>query len=214
MSDFKKEVFAEHSRNLAIQEWIKERIANINNQVTVQDVLRYHGISLRKQGEQEEQLSCPFHGKDKKPSARYYPNGRSGYPALWCFVCREQWDTLNLWKKFNGETKFTELLFHIEKAFGITPPESHIPELDIDTEYDLLQAEVEHLFDVCEKRLRTEREHFDLKKHLKLGSILDQLYFNVDEKKVSLDIAKERLNQVLEKIGKIRRAPSSIPPKP
>lgn len=37
---------------------------------------------------QEEQLSCPFHGKDNKPSARYYPDTDSMY----CWTCQKSWD--------------------------------------------------------------------------------------------------------------------------
>ena len=147
--DYTQEAFAEQERNLAIRQWTKDRVANIHGLVTAADVLVYHGITLHKSGLQEEQFSCPFHGEDRRPSARYYPQNKNGVSSVWCFVCREQWDVINLWKKFNGETKFSEALFHIEKAFGITPPESFIP-ASIEDEYDPLKEEVSGLFEACE----------------------------------------------------------------
>jgi len=200
---YQQEAYAEQERNLSIWQWMKDRVENIHNQVSAADVLSHHGIALRKHGNQEEQFSCPFHGADKKPSARYYPQNKNGLSGVWCFVCREQWDAIGLWKKFNGETKFSELLFHIEKAFGITPPESHIPSME--DEYDPLQEEVESLFETCESRLQKERDQFDMKTHLKLGSILDQLRYAVERGALPLGEAKVCLERVLSKIGeKIR----------
>lgn len=39
-------------------------------------------------GMEEEQFSCPFHGVDRKPSARYYKLTDSAH----CFTCHESWD--------------------------------------------------------------------------------------------------------------------------
>jgi len=205
IKNYQQEAYAEQERNLSIWQWMKDRVENIHNQVSAADVLSHHGIVLRKHGNQEEQFSCPFHGEDKKPSARYYPQNRNGLSGVWCFVCREQWDAIGLWKKFNGETKFSELLFHIEKAFGITPPEAHIP--SIEDEYDPLKEEVEDLLEVCENRLREERDRFDMQTHLKLGSILDQLRYAVERGALPLGETKVCLERVLGKIGeKIRTA--------
>lgn len=38
----------------------------------------------------ETQLRCPFHGKDNKPSARYYKTTQSMY----CWVCLKSWDVI------------------------------------------------------------------------------------------------------------------------
>jgi CHC2 zinc finger len=39
----------------------------------------------------EAQLSCPFHGADNKPSARYYRATQS----IYCWVCRKKWDVVS-----------------------------------------------------------------------------------------------------------------------
>lgn len=36
----------------------------------------------------ETQLRCPFHGKDNKPSARFYKETQT----LYCWVCMKKWD--------------------------------------------------------------------------------------------------------------------------
>lgn len=38
----------------------------------------------------EAQFQCPFHGKDKKPSARFYKNTKSA----WCWTCQKRWDLI------------------------------------------------------------------------------------------------------------------------
>jgi len=196
--DYQHEAFAEQERSLAIQQWMKDRVSNIHKHVTAADVLERHGVTLKKHGNQEEQISCPFHGKDQHPSARYYPEGK-GLSGVWCFVCRERWDAIGLWKRFNGETKFSELLFHIEKGFGITPPEAHLP--SIEEECDLFRSEVENLLEVCENRLREEQNHFDMQTYFKLGAILDRLWYAVEHNTLEMGKAKAHLEQVLSKIG-------------
>ena len=36
----------------------------------------------------EQQIKCPFHGNDNKPSSRYYEHTNSMY----CWVCQKSWD--------------------------------------------------------------------------------------------------------------------------
>lgn len=38
----------------------------------------------------EVQFKCPIHGKDNKPSARFYKSTQSCY----CWVCHKRWDTI------------------------------------------------------------------------------------------------------------------------
>jgi len=39
---------------------------------------------------EEAQLRCPFHGDDRKPSARYYRETQS----MFCWVCKKRWDLI------------------------------------------------------------------------------------------------------------------------
>jgi len=59
----------------------------------------------------EAQFKCPFHGKDNKPSARFYRDTQS----CWCWVCQKKWDLISfiMDKEQLGFTK--AILFLIEK---------------------------------------------------------------------------------------------------
>jgi hypothetical protein len=39
----------------------------------------------------EAQFRCPFHGKDNKPSARFYRESQT----CWCWVCQKSWDVVS-----------------------------------------------------------------------------------------------------------------------
>lgn len=58
--------------------------------------------------EVEQQISCPFHGSDSKPSARYYPESNSMY----CFTCKKSWDVISyvMDKKASSYRSSIELL--------------------------------------------------------------------------------------------------------
>ena len=63
---------------------------------------------------QEEQLSCPFHGKDNKPSARYYAET----DTMYCWTCQKRWDVFG----YLGEKKdydFGSSVKFLVQKFGI-----------------------------------------------------------------------------------------------
>ncbi len=115
-------------RKTAIYEWMKQRSSAVKHNVSAYDVLRHFGTSLKFGGEaHEEQFSCPFHGKDNKPSARVYPDGPRSTSHVWCFTCQKNWDVFGLWRNFMGhgeEIRFGQIIFELERAFGIIPPEA------------------------------------------------------------------------------------------
>jgi hypothetical protein len=198
-------VFENGGREQAIKQWHKARVATIREKVSAADVLTRHGVTLRKHGGQQEQISCPFHGKDNHPSARYYPDTGESPSGVYCWVCRERWDAIELWKRFNGEEKFSRTLFNIERAFGLTTPEFTF-DSELEDEYDPLKEEVYRLFDTCENNLREYKRYFDMQGHLRLGSILDQIRFQVEHGALPFPQAQERLNLILAKIGQKVRA--------
>lgn len=62
----------------------------------------------------EVQFRCPFHGKDKKPSARFYRQTKSCY----CWYCRKTWDVIEFIKDKENLT-FYQCLNHIIKKYRI-----------------------------------------------------------------------------------------------
>lgn len=204
--DYQKEARSEVDRNDAMRRWVTARIDQIHAQVTAHDVLRRNGVNLKQGGSQrEEQFSCPFHGKDNKPSARVYPSSARGPSHVWCYVCQEKgWDCITLWKKFSGfEGRFTALLAQIERDFGLAIPEA--PPAGYE-EPDDEPDELPGLFEICERRLRGAKAAFDMKGYLTVGSVLDKLYTALESGQMPREQAKAQLQKVLDKIGEKERA--------
>lgn len=207
--DFEGEARREIERNGAALQWIKDRVVVLHDRVSTYDVLTRYGIKLRAGGNRDEQFSCPFHGKDNKPSARFYPSSNNSPSHVWCYVCQERWDCITLWKKFAGfEGKFGGLLREIEMAYGITPPEA--PSIAREEVVDEMAEEVQRLFTAADHRLRNARRSFkkldDMYGFLTLGSVLDRLRHEVIAGSLPLVRAKEVLRRVLDKIGEKERA--------
>jgi len=190
--------------------WIQQRIEAIHARVSAYDILRQNGIKLQHAGESRiEQFSCPFHGKDTKPSARIYPASATGPSHAWCFVCQERWDVITLWRKFNDPTvPFTQSLAEIERAYGLHAPE--MPGLG-DLRESIREQETEALLDlleVAERRLRGAKADFDMKGYLTVGSVLDRLYARITRGDIPAANARATLRKVLDKIGEKCRAAS------
>lgn len=61
----------------------------VKSKVRMASLLSDIGVSTY--GDKETQISCPFHGQDSSPSARFYPDTDS----IHCFTCKETWDVIS-----------------------------------------------------------------------------------------------------------------------
>lgn len=59
----------------------------------------------------EVQFKCPFHGKDNKPSARFYKSTQSAY----CWVCMKRWDIIDFIMERENVSFIRALQFLINK---------------------------------------------------------------------------------------------------
>jgi len=204
-----REAEKESEQKSASHSWIAERLAQIHQNISAYDVLRYHGVQLKYQGdEHEEQISCPFHGKDTDPSARVYPSTARSQSGVWCFVCNERWDAISLWKKFAGDedAKFSSVLFGLERAFGLTTPEMPTGlETKQDQQANFEYEEATALLSLCETRLRLAKPKFQMVGFLRVGQALDLLRYRVTNRAIPFESAKQVLRQVLDKIGEKER---------
>lgn len=212
-----REIWTEGSNNLSgdllkeekkheFSEWYKRRKENVLSSVSAHDVLRHFGIHLKSSdAAREEQISCPFHGKDEKPSARVFPSGPRSNSGVWCWTCQKRWDVIGLWKEFsqNPEMKFGTVLFELERAFSIVPPEPPQGGYDSAEPSGPSAAEVkaQRLLEACENRLREERHHFTMTAFMTFGQVLDRLRHHLDNQLVTPDQAVYHLGKVLDKIG-------------
>lgn len=202
--DFHAEAEQEARQSAAYREWVRVRVARLRDKVEVADVLARHGHPLRYNGHKPEQFSCPFHGKDNKPSTRYYP-ATDGKPAgVWCFVCQERWDSISLFRKFEQmEGPFTRVLSMMERTFGLETPE--MPRNVVTFDEGPLTVEAEQLFGICERRLRAAKPHFTQEGYLRVGSVLDRLRYQLMHGNQTTVGATAILRQVLDKIGEKER---------
>ena len=204
-----RQAYQASEQKSAVYEWMKQRSAAVREAVSAHDILRYHNISLKSSLDTEEQLSCPFHGKDNKPSARIYPSSGRSHSHLWCFTCQKTWDVFKLWRDFMGygeEIRFSTILFEIERTFGLVAPDAPESVVPIDTGPTEADLEVDALFDVCEKRLREARYKYEPEKFLLTGQLLDQIHHRWDKRTIKASDAHGVLRQILDKIGTRIRA--------
>jgi hypothetical protein len=212
-SDYQQD-YEDKERNELFILWIRQRADALRNKVSAQDVLRHFGVDLKRGGsDSKEQICCPFHG-DKDPSARVYAAEGRSPSGVYCWVCRKRWDIFGLWKEFNGdpEMKFTTVLHGLERAFGLETPEApdrngvYLPRGPTEEEQGVLD-----LLEVCEKRLRMAKSHFELQGYLAVGRLLDILHYQMNNKLTDPEDVETRARMILDKVGeKIR----SVPPAP
>jgi hypothetical protein len=208
--NYRREAEQEDSQRKLQRAWIQERVEAIRAAVSAFDVLRRHGVNLQQKNDNRiEQFSCPFHGKDNKPSARIYPSSPGGPSHAWCFVCQERWDAIQLWRKFNDPTvPFTRSLAEIERAYGLRAPE--MPNV-IDLRESVREQELEELrrlLEIAERRLVGAREDFDMKGYLTVGSVLDKIHTRLEKGAITPVAFRGTIHKILEKIGERCRAAS------
>ena len=179
--DYQREAAQEDGQRKLRHAWVQERIAAIHARVSTYDILRRFGVVLQHSGETRiEQFSCPFHGKDTKPSARVYPASATSPTHAWCYVCQERWDVITLWRKFNDPTvPFTRSLAEIERDYGLKTPE--MPNLG-----DLREA------------IRNEEAE----------AVLDHLHTRVAKGTIPTASARATIQKILDKIGEKCRVAS------
>lgn len=204
-----RQTYAEKAR----LEWTRLRVESVHQRVSAYDVLRSNGVELRQMADdREEQFSCPFHGEDRKPSARVYPESNRSPSHAWCFVCQERWDAITLWRKFNGgeDKTFSRVLSEIEQAYNLTTPEMPKEGVYNEAKTDRALEDFDRLYDTCEVRLRQARvayEHSeDLVGYLQVGSVLDKIRYRVDKETMTVAKAMDVLQQVLDRVGQVERA--------
>ena len=201
-SDLRK-AYAEQERSNSFHLWVTQRKDAILSSVSAHDVLKHFGVDLKFSGAREEQICCPFHG-DSSPSARVYASSGESGSGLYCWVCRKRWDVFNLWREFHGDSKmkFTTVLLGLERAFGIATPEA--PDMGRASRPRGPTEEEQALYEkleVCERRLRQAKPHFQMRGFLTLGKLVDILHFQVQRKLIDTEVALAKVQAILDKIA-------------
>lgn len=187
-------------------EWYRRRVEEVLQKVSAFDILRRNGIRIKQVSEtRAEQIHCPFHGADNKPSARVYPDNARRASHIWCYVCQKSWDAIGLHMGFQS-LKFSQALSDLERNYGI-----EVPEMPKDLEGLVEQPPDEALeqfyvlFEVSERRLKLARPSYkalqDLQGYLTASSVLDKVLHRVENRRISPDRGVEVLHQLLGKVS-------------
>lgn len=175
------------AESTAIQEWIRRRADAVRKSYSAFDCMVEHGqAEMLVDPTTPVQVFCPFHGNVNTPAARYYPSlgGRSDYVR--CYRCKESWDCLNLYMKFQG-LDFMESLKRLERRYGIRIPQK--PEVaDFAEPIDKSSSnyvspawrDVPRVMTILEKKMLRLREAIPLPEYVKFCRVLDSVQWDLD----------------------------------
>lgn len=109
--DFDEKIAGTGKRNwAAVKQAVKDG-------VSIFEVAEHFGVKL--QGHRTQQLRCPFHGVDRKPSARIF----SETDSFHCWACGRDGDQIWMAMEFLEEP-FGKAISYLAKVFEIEAPEA------------------------------------------------------------------------------------------
>jgi hypothetical protein len=174
------------------QNWIRRRVDAVRKAYTAFDAMQEHGHGeALPDPDTPVQVSCPFHGPDNRPSARFYPRFGGDHDYIHCYYCKESWDSVNLFMKFKG-LSFMEALRDLERRFRIRVPEKpDSPELEeppmrTSSKYvsDAWQ-DVARVLPILERKLRRLRRVAPMTDYVKFCRVLDAVQWDLDRNRGS-----------------------------
>jgi hypothetical protein len=157
----------------------------------------------------ETQLRCPFHGKDNKPSARFYRETQS----LFCWVCYKRWDVVAFVMEkeninFSYALKFLIKRYKLDVSSIPDEPEfkaSKLEPVTSDLFEDFLKGSInDDFFNVEKKIVESDIRSFKNKLEFKrYNALCTAFYMIMYSHYRGLDVV-ESLNKLKEKIRGIK----------
>jgi len=200
--------------NPEIREWIARRVAAVRESYSAFSCLTEKGIELPDEST-PFQVSCPFHGADNRPSARYYPREGSKHDYLRCFKCRENWDCINLLAKFNG-LRFMDALQDLERRFHIKiPKKPDAPEIVEPTERDSHYVsdqwqDVPRMLKLLEGKLARLKLKCSMTDYIKFCRVLDAVEWDFNKVNKSTPAMADILKKLLIKMDEVMSLPDDL----
>jgi hypothetical protein len=208
MSDFQS-----HS-NPEIKEWIQRRVAAVRENYTAYQALIEKGVELPDDST-PFQVSCPFHGQDNRPSARYYPREGGKHDYLRCFKCRENWDCINLLAKFNG-LRFMDALADLERRYHIKiPKKPDAPEIVEPTDRSSTYVsdqwqDVPRMLKLLEGKLARLKPKCSFTDFVKFCRVLDVVEWDFNKINKSLPAMSDILKKLLARMDEVMQLPDDL----
>ena len=169
------------------QKWIQRRVDAVKTAYTAYDSMVENGYGDNLIGKDTAiQVSCPFHGTDSRPSARYYPISGHKSDYVRCYFCKENWDSLNLYMKFKN-MNFMNVLHVLERRFNIKiplrPEDTTIKEPEDRSSSNFVSeawSDVPRVLELLEKKLMRLRNSAPLIDFIKFCRVLDRVSWDYD----------------------------------
>lgn len=171
----------------AFQEWVDERASVVRAQYSAFDCLQEHGFGNEiPDNTTPTQVSCPVHGPDNRPSARYYPSDGLRADYIHCYACKLHADAIQLYSKFKS-IKWYEALKELERRFGIKvtkAPNGQPIEEPIDKTSSKYVSEawndVPKMLEMLEGKLLRIRDKVTMNDFIKFCRLLDLVRWDLD----------------------------------
>jgi hypothetical protein len=142
----------------------------------------------------EAQFKCPFHGKDNKPSARFYRDTQT----CWCWVCQKSWDVVSFIMD-KEQLYFKQAInFLIEKYKIDTSSISEDPEFAPPAAKQVSETDVEML--CLQRKIRDLRGKIPFERYKNICAALYMIKYNQCLGKNILDSIK-KLDTKLNTVG-------------
>jgi len=163
--------------------------------IDMASVMKQYGIQFTfdPQKAVEVQFRCPFHGADKKPSARYYRPTQSAY----CWKCHKSWDVISFVMDKEGFS-FVDAIRYIVNRYNVNI--SSIPDdPDIREKKQPKPAESSVTLLAIERKLQELRGKLIFEKYRAFCTAVIMARFAVSQGTNSVDMIK-KIESKLEKI--------------
>lgn len=189
------------SEKTALQEWIRQRVDEVQEKYTTYDALTEFGIELI-DNLTDLQISCiyPQHGVDANPSSRFY-GGPGKESRFWCYKCKKMARSIDIYSQFKG-LSFMEGLSKLESRLSIVPPK--LKETSFETRKEKVRTIPQRLKFLEEKLIRS-RDKIPFIELIKYFRVLDAVRWDFEkEGKFDnsmfeiLDKVESRVNESLE----------------
>jgi hypothetical protein len=189
---------------------MRSRADRVNRLCDLGELLNDYGYDVVPDNQREQQFACTLHGRDGKPSARYYPISNSTY----CWVCHKTRDSI-AYVMAHENVNFVDAIRHLEGRLGLDP-------LPWEDDVERPRTEVEKIDEMARRRTTyaaerdrtqklldrlTEDRDLDAPSVLLFWEVFDRIDYGVEREswpEVKSIAALEHLRQrVFEKIKKV-----------
>jgi len=199
----------------AHQEWVARRIMAVRESFSAFDALMERGIDTIPDDSTPTQISCPFHGQDNRPSARFYPRSGGKHDYVRCFKCRENWDSIALYGKFQG-LRFMDALVELERRFHLKiPKRPEGPEIVEPTDRGSSYvsdkwADTPRMIAMLEAKLLRIRDKCNLTDFIKFCRVLDAIDWDYEKIQKTVPEMTAALRKLMDRMDEVAMLPEDL----